>query len=342
MSGVAASIRRVGRVDAGPDRGADVSELSLDNGSVSVSVLTYGATVVAVRAPDRAGRRDNVVLALPDLASYTAAADPFYVGSTMGRFARIVPHGRLDLDGHRYELTPNVGAHHVHGGPDGFDARVWRGQARGGSQRGRLSFALSSVDGDQGYPGTLHCAAHFTLDRRDRLTVRFEARTDRPTLYGLSTHVFWNLSGAGGQDNHALDRHVFQLHADHLLDADEEFVPTGHVLPVSGALDFRDGRVLGDVAVDRFYPLVPRGDDVRVAELTDPVSGRSLAVGTDQPGIAIYTGDGLPQPRAGICIQPGPWPHAPQHPGFPNAVLRPGEARGAETTFSFSLTPDAP
>jgi aldose 1-epimerase len=334
VSGVAAGRRTVGR--AGPDPGREVHELWLDSGRMRVAVLDYGATLVEVLVPDRSGTRRNVALRLPDLAAYLAAGDRAYVGSTMGRFARIVPHGRLELDGRRHQLVPNAGPHHIHGGPDGFDARVWDASAGGGADRGRIVLTLTSPDGDQGYPGTLACSAHLELDLRGRLTIRYEATTDRTTLCGLSNHVFWNLAGSG-----TIDAHLLQLNAAQVLEQvpeGQDVVPTGRVVPAAGtAADLRAARRLQDIALDAFFPLT--GGAGWVARLLEPESGRRLVIDSDQSGMAVYTGDGLPgRPRAGICLQPGPWPCAA---GLPSSVLRPGQTYRSRTTFALDVVEEA-
>ncbi|QQZ18261.1 MULTISPECIES: aldose epimerase family protein [Rhodococcus] len=304
-----------------------MTEFTLDNNRVRVAVWNYGATLVSVVVPDLAGARRNVVIRLPDLAAYEAAENRAYVGSTMGRFARIVAGGRLVIDGREYELARNAGPHHIHGGPEGFDARVWDGHADSGEKSGRVVLTLVSPDGDQGYPGELIATTTYELDIHNRLTIEFTATTDAPTLCGLSNHAFWNLGSEPRIDGHEL-----QLHARRVLAGYTDFVPSGRTVPVDDTeLDFSYPHVLQRVRIDAFLAL---DSGHPVAKLHDPESGRLLVVDTDQPGMAVYTGDFLPvRPRAGICLQPCAWPDAPNHAGFPSAVLRPGETYRSRTTF---------
>ncbi|MFI5907242.1 aldose epimerase family protein [Dactylosporangium sp. NPDC051541] len=338
MTGVAAGARPVS--SAGDQDPIGLTEFWLDNGWMRVGVLDYGATVVDVQVPDRAGVRGNVAVRLPAVTDYLATADRAYVGSTMGRFARMVPHGVVDLDGREHRLAPNAGPHHIHGGPTGFDARVWAGEAAGGDDAGRIVLTLSSPDGDQGYPGTLTCRAEFTLDRRNRLTIRYEAVTDRTTLCGLTTHAFWNLAAGGTVDDQRL-----RLSADGVLEQlrgdGPEVLPTGRILPVAGTpSDLRAPRRLRGVALDGFFALSggsrAGAGEVRAAELSDPASGRRMVVDTDQSGMAVYTGDHLPgRARAGLCLQPGPWPYVRGASAIPGSLLRPGQTYRSSTTFGF-------
>lgn len=326
MTGVTARERVVG---TGSD-GRTVTEIVLDNGRVRAAVCSYGATLWSVRVPDVSGIRRELVLGMPSLADYEAVTERAYVGSTMGRFARIVSDGHLVIDGREHQLARNAGPHHIHGGSEGFDARTWSAHPETAPGRARAVLTLRSPDGDQGYPGALDVSAVFELDDRDRLTVTYTATTDAPTLCGLSTHVFWNLGTAPTIDGHRL-----RLVPDRQLVADEAFVPTGEMItlrPQKAGMGLRDVRI-DACLVDATRK--PESVDTELARLSDPIGGIGLAVRSDQSAMAVYTGDHLPgQPRAGMCLQPGPWPDAPNRPDFPSAVLRPGETYSSRTTFA--------
>ncbi|MFF2393281.1 aldose epimerase family protein [Nocardia sp. NPDC058114] len=333
MTGFRVRQRAIGRTRRGSEL---VSEFELDNGAVRVAVWEYGATLVRVEVPDLDGGRHNLVVGLPTLADYETLDGRVYLGTTLGRFARVVGKGQLIIEERRHQLRQNAGAHHIHGGPEGFDTRVWQGRAESGMTSSRVIFELTSPDGDQGYPGTLSATTTYELDANNRLTVDFDATTDATTLCGLSTHTFWNLG-----DTDTIDDHELGLRTTARLQADAEFVPTGILLPVSGtAFDFSRSRVIGSAALDAF--LVLDGGE-SIAVLHDPVTLRSVVVGTDQTGLAVYTGDHLPnRPRAGLCLQPSAWPDAPNQHGFPSALLRPGENYHSRTTFDllFDGLPD--
>jgi aldose 1-epimerase len=329
MTTVRAWSRPVGHTADEP-QGRAVHEYGLDSGRMRVAVWDYGATLVEVSVAD-GGSRTNLVVRLPDLKAYEQRAGRAYVGSTMGRYARIVARGRAPVADRVHQLALNEGSHHIHGGPRGFDARVWDGDAVGGPDAGRITLSLRSPDGDQGYPGRLHCTATFELHTDDRLVVRYAATTDRPTLCGLTLHAFWNLSGGGTADGHTLE-----VDADAVLETDAHFLPTGRLLPVSRCgLDPHEPRTLGSTALDHCLALRPGGGTAAV--LRDPAGGRTLRLETNQPGLAVYSGDHLPRPRAGLCLQPTAWPDAPNHPAFPSAVLLPGRTYTHVTTYAFGL-----
>jgi aldose 1-epimerase len=303
-----------------------------DSGAdLAVEVWSYGATLVEVLVPDTRGRTKNVVARLPELDDYTAATHEARIGATMGRFCRNVAYGRFRLDGVQHELDLNEGAHHVHGGTFGFDRCVWEGAAERDGDVLRLRLGVLSIDGDQGYPGDLEAHVEYAVDQEQQLTITFTARTTASTIVGLTNHAFWNLAGAGRIDDQQL-----ALNTSRFVACDAEQIPLpGPPVPVGHPLSgLARPRRLGSMRLDNFFVL---DDPTWAATLADPDSGRAVRLTTDQPGIGVYTGDGLPSPRSGVCLQPGPWPDAPNRPDFPSARLDPGHVYRARTTYRFRV-----
>lgn len=314
-----------------------VQAYTLSASALSIVVCTYGATLMEVNAPDALGRTDNIVLRLPRLADYEdrASANPSYLGAILGRYARCIAYGRFTLDDEVHQLRCNLPPHHFHGGVEGFDRRVWRAHTQVFERELVLRLMLESPDGDQGYPGRLHAAVEYRLSIDSELVVRFEALADRPTLVGLAQHAYWNLAGKG-----TVARHVLQVDANNLVECQADHVPTGKFVPVHDTpLDFRAGRLLGAQPIDHCLVLANRPGRARLEDLD---SGRVLELSTDQPGIAVHTGENLPRTRAGVALQCTDLPDAPNQAGFPPVVLRPGERYQRETRYRFSAQPVAP
>lgn len=326
---------RVGVVAAEDDGSG--SPLQVDSytlssgGGVSVTVWTYGATLVEVSVPDRHGRLDNVVRRLPDLASYQNRALNPYVGSTIGRYCRCVTGATFTLDGVRHTLSRNDGRHHLHGGASGFDRRVWPARVEEAPDEVAAVLELHSPDGDQGYPGAVTVTAAYRLDRAGRLTFDYRATTTAPTIIGLTNHAFWNLAGAGVVNGHEL-----AVNADRVVAFDADLIPVdGPPVPVTGTpLDHRARTPIGATVLDNFFVL---DDPTWAAELFEPHSGRRMRVTTDQPGLGVYSGDWFPTPRAGICLEAGAWPDAPNRPDFPSVRLDPGSTYRHHTVHEFTL-----
>ncbi|HEU0299355.1 MAG TPA: aldose epimerase family protein [Longimicrobium sp.] len=311
---------------------ADVDAYTLDTGAgLATTVWTYGATVVEVRVPDRAGRAANVVLRLPDLDAYQdRSRNASYLGATLGRFGRCVAGARFQLDGREYRLDRNHGRHHFHGGTNGFDRYVWKADAGRDGDSLALKLDLHSRDGDQGYPGDLSATAVYRVDREGRLTLEYRATTTASTIVGLTSHAFWNLAGTGTIGGQRL-----ALNAARVLPTDDELIPLGAPVDVAGtSLDYTAPRPIREDRLDHCFAL---DDPAWAAELHDPGTGRAMRVVTDQPGLAVYSGDGLREPRTGLCLQSGAWPDAPNHPSYPAVRLDPGTEYRHHVRYEFTL-----
>ena len=106
-----------------PDGSAvEVVTLTGANG-VSVKILTYGATLQTLSAPDRSGQFADICLGHDDAVSYVTK--PNFWGQTVGRYANRIRGGSFTLDGKTYKLATNDGPNALHGGRAGFDKRSW-------------------------------------------------------------------------------------------------------------------------------------------------------------------------------------------------------------------------
>src|SRR5438046_6880529 len=105
---------------------------------VEVRAMTYGATIVSLRTPDRGGHLGDIVLGYPTLAGYLAQSP--YFGAIVGRYGNRIAKGRFTLDGKTYQLDTNNGPNHLHGGAKGFDQVAWSAEAAeaGSSAAGAL------------------------------------------------------------------------------------------------------------------------------------------------------------------------------------------------------------
>ncbi|MCX5208853.1 galactose mutarotase [Kitasatospora sp. NBC_00240] len=331
-------------------------------GAVTAEVLTLGARLQALHAPDRHGRRANVLLAGPTMAELLGGAA--YFGATIGRYANRIAHGRLPLDGVLHSLPDQSGGHGghtLHGGPDGFATRLWEAAEAHGPAGSGVRLTLHSPAGDQGFPGALTAQVTYLLDAHGALTVEYAAVTDAPTVVNLTNHAYLNLAGEG--DGTVLD-HALQVEADHYLPVDAGIVPLGPPAPVEGTpFDLTRPRTLGRIlaAADPQLVLAGGGFDHnwvlrepadgalrRVATLWHPASGRRLECLTTEPGLQVYTGnlfDGSlrgPSGRrypafAGVALETQHFPDSPNRPDYPSTVLRPGEHYRSTTVYRFAV-----
>src|SRR4051794_12676133 len=310
----------------------DVHALGSPDG-IRLEILDYGATVHRLLVPTSAGPR-NVVLGHASVAEY--AASTAYFGATVGRYANRIADGRFTLDGTEYTLERNENGNTLHGGPEGFDSRVWTVASRSETA---LTLTLHSPDGDQGFPGALDATVTYTVSG-DEVRIDLEARTDRPTVVSLTNHSYFNLAGEGAG---SVDDHLLQVHADHYTPTNQALVPTGELASVEGTpLDFREPTKIGG-AVRRDHPQLraARGIDhnfaVRGSGLRDVArvraAGLRLEVASDAPGVQVYTGNFLDGMAAGtggalyrqgdgLALEPQAFPDSPNQPSFGSVTLR--------------------
>jgi galactose mutarotase-like enzyme len=314
-----------------------------------LTLLDLGATVQSLEVACGDGVRRDVVLGQASPAEYLESTD--YLGATIGRYANRIAHGRFRLDGAEVVVGTNDRGNHLHGGPDGFDRRVW--QVVGHSQT-HAQLTLVSPDGDQGFPGTLRAGVSFEVVDNE-VRVEFIATTDATTVVNLTSHAYFNLDGAGAG---TIDEHELTVEADEYTPVDPTGIPLGEQAPVAGTpFDFGAPAALGprvrvgeeQVAWARGvdHNFVLRGSGLRrAAVLTSPRTGTTLELHTDQPGLQVYTGNFLDGSRPsaaggryrqgdGIALEPQLFPDTPNRPGFGSAVLRPGETYRSSLVWRF-------
>lgn len=320
----------------------------------SVTLSSLGAGIVSVEVPDRDGKLENVALTYAAPLDYMA--DGPCMGKVPGRYANRIAKGHLCIADRCYELRVNNGPNHLHGGPEGFQNKVWAAEEIPGGIR----FTLHSPDGDENYPGNLTAVAEYLWSDDNVLTLRLSAETDAPTVVNLTNHAYWNLDGA--DTGSALGQEM-RIKASRWLPTDDTLIPTGELAPVEGTpMDFTSAKPLRrDIQAD--FPALKYGKGYdncwaldgwqpgRVIEeavvLEAPCSGRVLTVDTDQPGVQVYTGNWLessPQGPGehlysdydGVAIEAQGFPDAPNQPDFPSQLLLPGERYQRLIRFRFT------
>ena len=339
------------RENWGKTKEGEVVELfTLSNGKgMEVRVMSYGATLVGVDVPDREGKVENVTLYLDSFAEYEAGHP--LLGSIVGRFANRIDTGGFTIDGTRFDLdavNKRTGVH-IHGGPTGFQRQVWEGEI---VEEG-VRFTIVSADGHEGFPGEVEARVTYRLDEENALSLEYEATTSKPTHVNLTNHVYFNLAGAGSGD--VLGQEL-TLAAENLLEFDERKIPTGKLLPVAGtAFDFRGGKAIGERfdetggGYDHCYVLDQGGkaEPGFCARAVDRKSGRVMEVSTTQPGVQLYTANGMKETLGaggksygkyhGFCLETQHYPNAPNMEEVPSTLLRPGEVLAEVTVFRFGV-----
>lgn len=333
-----------------PD-GKSVTLYTLTNDAGNtVELIDYGAIVVSINVPDKAGKKTNVTAGFSSLDGYLQRHP--YFGATVGRFCNRIAKGKFSLDGKTYTLATNNGPNHLHGGEIGFDKKMWQVVETTAQGSVGLKFTYVSPDGEEGYPGTLTTVAEYRWDNNNCLTLDLSATTDKSTVLNLTNHAYFNLGGAGSGTIH---NHELTLACDQYLPVDADMIPTGVLAGVQGTpLDFttahkigeRIGQLKATNGYDHCFVVFGKAGELRwTARVVDPASGRKMEIKTTQPGVQLYTGnflDGGPgnagyKTHEAFCLETQHFPDSPNQASFPSTVLKAGDKFHQVTTFTFGV-----
>lgn len=323
-------------------------------GGMEVAVTNFGGRIVSIMVPDRDGVLRDVVLGFDSVADYVNIPSDF--GAAIGRYANRIDKGRIVIDGDSIQLPQNNFGHCLHGGPEGWQYQVYDGEKLNDST---IVMTMHSPDGDANFPGNLTAVVTYTLTSDNAIDIKYEATTDKKTIVNMTNHSYFNLSGDPSQP--ATD-HILYVNADTYTPVDSTYMTTGEIVPVCCTpMDFRQPKAIG-TDIDNFefeqlkngngydhnWVLNTGGDIAQLAaKLTSPVSGISLEVYTNEPGIQVYTGNFLdgtvggkkgifyPQ-RASVCLETQHYPDSPNKPEWPSVVLEPGQTYFSQCIFKFS------
>ncbi len=337
-----------------PDEQAVVLYTMTNAKGCSLKLINIGASIVAVTVPDRDGMLRDVVLGYKMFDAYIG--DSAALGKSVGRYANRIAKGRFTLEGKEYRLAVNNGENHLHGGPTGFQNRVWTSRV----ETDRVVFAYHSEAGEENYPGELWVEVVYDWSDDNELEITYFAKGEETTIVNLTNHVYFNLNGEGSGDIHG---HELRLNASRYLPVDETSIPVGDPVPVAGTpMDFTRFKPLGkDIDADFEQLRIGHGYDhcwvidgwepgklCEAGALCSPQSGIRVDIRTTQPGIQVYTGNwltgcglnksGKPHSnRDGVALECQNWPDSPNHPSFPSPVLKAGEVYEQHIVYKFDI-----
>jgi aldose 1-epimerase len=337
--------------------GQEVAVYTLTSkGGVTAKVITFGATLISLEAPDKAGKIADVVLGFNDVEGYQSDRNQYF-GATVGRVANRIAKAKFSVGGKEYKVAVNDGPNHLHGGvKTSLDRVVWKAAIIKTEKGPALQLQYSSPDGDEGYPGKMDLKVTYTLTDKNELGIDYQAVSDKATPINLTNHSYFNLAGAAADT--VLD-HELTVAADHYTPVDDTLIPIGKIEPVAGTpLDFTKTHKIGEridsliktaaIGYDHNFVLKKReGKPTFAAKLRDPASGRTLTVLTTQPGIQIYSGNFLHdqkgrdgktyKQRSALCLETQHFPDSINQPAFPSAILMPGQTFHETTVYALSV-----
>ncbi|XP_048506153.1 uncharacterized protein LOC105691574 isoform X3 [Athalia rosae] len=342
----------------GSVNGQVVEKFTMKNAhGLEVDVLSYGATIQAIRTPDKHGNIADVVLGFDNIEGYLGTDNPYF-GATVGRVANRVSGASFILDGVPYTLAKNIPGHSLHGGLVGWDKKIWNTAI----QDDAVWMTLLSPDREEGYPGAVIATIKFSITDDGKLIIKMSAVSTKATPINLTNHSYFNLFGHDGNATE-LYKHEITINANRWTVTDADSIPTGEIRPVANSImDLRVAKQLGQV-----LPKVPSGGydfnfcipedhgpkgERFVARVLHPDSGRYLEVHSNQPGVQLYTSNFLPDittqgilgkdqqkyfKHGALCLETQNYPDAVNHANFPNSILRPGQTYEHIVIYKFGV-----
>lgn len=315
---------------------------------MEAAITDFGATLVSLMVPDQAGNLADVVLGFDNAADYRACDG--FLGATVGRNANRIAGASFQLGEKTYELEPNNNGNNLHSGSDSYAFRMWKVLEH---KESTLRLMLESPNGDQGFPGKAKICVTYSLENPGTLSITYDGICDEDTVFNMTNHTYFNLAGHENGDK-ALDQ-ILTMSARVFAVADGQCLPTGELRSVEGTpMDFRVPKAIGrDIRADYEALRLQGGYDHNYevfcnpcAILSDPVSGRTMSVVTDCPGIQLYTSNFLNVDSgkhgahygnfSGVCLETQYYPDAIHHPQWKQPVVKAGEPYHSVTKYIFN------
>lgn len=324
---------------------------------MEVTFTNIGARIVSVMVPDKEGKMTDVVLGFDSIGQYQNIPSDF--GSAIGRYANRINQGQITIEGQTIQLPTNNYGHCLHGGPKGWQYRIFSAKQIDPTT---IEFSLFSPDGEMNFPGNVKAKVIYRLTDDNAIDIQYEATTDAETVINMTNHSYFNLNGDPSQP---ITDNILYLNADKFTPVDSTFMTTGEIASVfETPMDFTEPTAIGaridddnqqlknGHGYDHNWVLNTNGDvNTLAASVTSPVTGIVLEVYTDQPGIQIYTGNfldgtvtgkkGITYPRrSAICLETQVYPDSPNKfiqgvEGWPSGYLDLGEVYHHHTIFKF-------
>ena len=322
---------------------------------MEVCITNFGGRLVSIMVPDKDGKMTDVLLGFDNVSDYQNISNDF--GASIGRYANRINQGKITIDGVEYQLPQNNYGHCLHGGPDGWQYKVYEAKQLNDNQ---LELVLNSPDGDSSFPGNVVAKVVYILTEDNAVDIKYEATTDKKTVINMTNHAYFNLNGDPSVNSM---NQILYIASDSITPVDSTFMTTGEMMAVAGTpFDFNTPKAIEqDVTnfdneqikfgkgFDHNWVLNTKGDINKLAaKLTSPITGITLEVYTNEPGVQVYTGNFLdgtvtgkkcivyPQ-RASVCLETQHYPDTPNKAHWPSAVLEPGQTYKSQCIYKFGV-----
>lgn len=329
--------------------------LTNDNG-MEVCITNFGGRIVSMMVPDRDGNLQDIVLGFDSIQAYFPENNSSDFGAAIGRYANRINQGRIVLEGDTIQLPQNNFGHCLHGGPTGWQYRVYSAEQPNDST---LVLTMESPDGDNNFPGNVTATVTYTILPDNGIDIAYSATTDKATVINMTNHSYFNLNG---DPDRAITDNQLMVNASAYTPVDSTYMTTGEIAPVADTpMDFTTAKAVGaDIknfefeqikngnGFDHNWVLDTKGDiSLPAVVLSSPETGIVLTCYTDEPGIQVYSGNFLDgtqtgkngktyNQHAGICLETQHYPDSPNKADWPSVVLEPGQTYSSHTIYKFS------
>ena len=333
--------------------GIDIVEYIIENDNgITIGILNFGATITKIITPDRYGNFENIVMGFDDKSKYLK--NFLHFGNVIGRVSGRVCKGMLTIDGIAYNLDLNLKDTHIHGGENGFHSRVWDTEEIKEKDKIGVMLRYISLDGEEGFPGTVETKVLYTLNNENELEFDVEATTDKTTVVNITNHSYFNLSGSFKEN---ILNHYLKINADRVLPIYKNGDVSGKINSVENTVfDFRKGKTIG-ADIDkkseqlRFadgydHPLL-FNDIIGKIELWENNSGRHMEITTNNEAVIFYSGNCFMKKtpfskkdknrRIALCLETQNLPIGENEAFKENSILRKNEVYKRTTKYKFSV-----
>jgi aldose 1-epimerase len=332
--------------------GEDIYLFTLRNAKRTEVIITnYGAIITSFKIKNQDCTVNDIVLGFDKVEDYWSAdylqQYPWF-GCAVGRYANRIKNAEFSIDEKKYLLSKNDGDNQLHGGPNGFDRKVWTLVSSGETPQPFIELGYKSPDGEEGFPGNLDVMIRFELNDEDELSYQYTACCDEPTAINLTHHSYFNLNNGTG----IINDHEIKIYASQVVEQDDTLTANGNITPVAGtAFDFRNFQRIGDglAKIPEYDKSFIVDKEESFASLTLMAEARSLQTNThlqvysSEPIVHFYSGKWTPVvkgkngilygPFSGFCLETHKHTNAVNIPHFPNTILRPGEIYVQKTVY---------
>ena len=320
--------------------GNDIYSITfINDNKYTITFYTYGGYIHKVIIPykNNPNKFEDVILGYDNFKQCLEA--PGYFNSIIGRVGNRISKSKFRLNNNLYKLFNNDGKHHLHGGKEGFNKKIWLVNKLTKSNKEIMcELEYTSKNLEEGYPGNLCCKVTYILNNKNEFIIKNSAISDQDTIVNITNHNYWNFHGHGDHYKNITNHSVKILSSNVYLN-NEESIPTGKILPVKNTyFDFFNEKkieqeFLDQGGVDNNYDFDMDYSLKEVAKAYSNITRMGVTYFSDQPGNQFYTGnmmsksyDGKYNKKYGLnygfCFEPQLPPNGINEENFLSPILK--------------------